>query len=682
MTTGIASVASQLVFVREYLSQFQGNEMVIALVLFFWLILGGIGTRLAHRCGAASAATLVNFSLCLAVLAIVQIICVRLLRPVVFLQAESVGFYSIVGFTALTMAPYAMLVGFVLPYSLYVLREQYPDFPSVSIYMADNFGDICGGALFAFCLVFWATPMQALAIANAPLVFAAACLSPRRGVHLALVLASAAVLITGVVVEMRLLKPGAGQLVHYEESRYARLTVRQDRSQITLFADGRPLVSNQSAISAEMHAHYPLSQVDQARRILFVSAVGGLTNELSKYHPDAIDYIELDPVAARLVNQFKIMPAIKGLRIIQADARTWLRTHNLKYDAILINLDEPATYQLNRFFTDRFFELVKGHLNPQGVFSFGVDGFANYPTPAQQQKISILWRTVQRHFRHVEILPGERIVFLCKQQPIDLDIPKRLQSLAISTQYAGPYFDGNITPGRIDQLRRLIDHQAPINTDDRPCLMRVIFDQWFTKFGTSPTLFWLALIGCSTAYIVRLKREEYVLFATGLTTMGSEILVIFAFQIYLGYIYFKIGILVTVFLSGMLPGAWLGKRWTRRSSHGLLISDLFLIAFVGAFILALQLGGDALPQGFYYAGGFLLSFAGGFQFPLALAELGDSRKFATRIFAVDLVGAACGALLVSTVLIPFLGLIATGGILSGIKLTSFLLLGQRHVLRS
>ena len=376
------------------------------------------------------------------------------------------------------------------------------------------------------------------------------------------------------------------------------------------------------------------------------------------------------------------MPATEGLRVIQADARTWLKTHNLNYDAILINLDEPETYQLNRFFTERFFELVKGHLNPQGIFSFGVQGFDNYPTPAQQRKISILWRTVRRHFSHVEILPGERLIFLCKQQPIDLDIPKRLQLLGISTKYAGPYFDGNITPGRIDQMRRLIDPQAPINTDDRPCLMRVIFDQWFTKFGTSPSLFWMALIGCSAVYIIRLKREEYVLFTTGLTTMGSEILVIFAFQIYLGYIYLKIGILVTVFLAGLLPGAWLGRRWNRLSTHGLLISDLFLIALVGAFIVALQLGGDALPQGFYYVGGFLLSFAGGFQFPMALAELGDSKKFATRIFAVDLVGAACGALLVSTVLIPILGLIATGCILSGIKLTSFLLLGQRHVLRS
>jgi hypothetical protein len=44
VATGIASVAVQLVLVREYLAQFRGNEIVIALIFFCWLVFGGIGT--------------------------------------------------------------------------------------------------------------------------------------------------------------------------------------------------------------------------------------------------------------------------------------------------------------------------------------------------------------------------------------------------------------------------------------------------------------------------------------------------------------------------------------------------------------------------------------------------------------------------------------------------------------
>ncbi len=682
IATGIASVASQLVFVREYLAQFQGNEIVVALVLFIWLILGGLGTRLA-RIGRSPSLNLLCFlSFGLSALAMVQIVAVRVLRPHIFLPAEAVGFYSILTFTLLTMAPYALLVGFVLPYTLFVLRLQRPGFSGVSLYMADSIGDMCGGALFAFCLVFWTTPMQALAIVNLPLIIAAVSLIPHRWIGWMGATAGIAVLISGVLVETRLLQPFAGELVAYEESRYARLTVQKDRSQLTLFADGRPLVNNQSIMSAEMHAHYALSQLDRVNRILVVSAIGGLAAELAKYHPTDIDYVELDPATSHLVDRFGIMPRIRGMNVIEADARIWLRRSSGRYDAILMNLDEPATYQLNRFFTEGFFALVKERLNPQGIFSFSVQGFANYPTRQQRQKISILATTARRHFTHVEMLPGERLFFLCRQRPLDLRIPERLQALGIPTQFVGPYYYGSITPQRVEQVRGMIDRRAPANTDSRPLLMGVIFDQWFAKFGTSQVGFWLILAVPAILYILRLKRQEYILFTTGMTAMGSEILVIFAFQIYLGYIYIKIGALVTVFLAGLLPGAWLGRRLTGLGKQALLASDLFLISLVLAFVIVLRAGGDAIPQSIYYACGFLISMAGGFQFPLVLASLGDTRTYTTRIFAVDLVGAACGALVISTVLIPRWGLMAAAGALVALKLTSFLLTGCSYVLRS
>jgi len=48
IATGISSVVTQLLTIREFLSQFSGNEFVIALILFNWLILGGAGTLLAR----------------------------------------------------------------------------------------------------------------------------------------------------------------------------------------------------------------------------------------------------------------------------------------------------------------------------------------------------------------------------------------------------------------------------------------------------------------------------------------------------------------------------------------------------------------------------------------------------------------------------------------------------------
>ena len=47
-----------------------------------------------------------------------------------------------------------------------------------------------------------------------------------------------------------------------------------------------------------------------------------------------------------------------------------------------------------------------------------------------------------------------------------------------------------------------------------------------------------------------MKKEEYVLFTTGFAAMGSEMLVIFVFQVLYGYIYLQIGAIIT---AGLVP---------------------------------------------------------------------------------------------------------------------------------
>ena len=47
---------------------------------------------------------------------------VRYLRRILFIPGVSVGFYPTFFFILVTMAPYALLVGYVLPYSLAVMR--------------------------------------------------------------------------------------------------------------------------------------------------------------------------------------------------------------------------------------------------------------------------------------------------------------------------------------------------------------------------------------------------------------------------------------------------------------------------------------------------------------------------------------------------------------------------------
>ena len=681
VATGIASVVAQLLLIREFLALFRGNEYVIALILFNWLILGGIGTKLARWVAgrSASRATLAWISLALALLGVLQIPALRQLRDLIFIHGSSVGFYPTFLFILAGMAPYCLLVGFALPYSLFVLRDETPGYSGVMVYMADNLGDVCGGALFSFLLVWLVTPLQALLLAGLPLVVSAVLLfPPGRKRWLWLVAGSLALIpMTGALglEKASLLRP-AGKLVHYQESRYGRLEVYRDREQSTLFRDGVPAVSDQNSSRAEEAIHYPLSQLDRVRRVLLIAPESGMLREVAKYRPELVDYVELDPAITTLQFRLGMVQKIPGLNLIHQDARAWLNATDRAYDAIIMNLPEPETFQVNRFFTTGFFATVQQHLSPGGVFSFSLEGYDNFLGEAQRRKVSSVFNTASRYFGEIILLPGGNIHFICRNGPLDPEIPARLAARGIATWYVSNYFAGEMTRERLAYLRGELEPAAPLNTDLKPQLMRLMFLQWFAMYQTSPLWFYGTLGLLLSAYLLRARREEFVLFSTGFMVMGSEILVIFAFQVYYGYIYTQIGLIVTVFLAGLLPGAWWGERLPSRPTKVLVWTDLVLALLLGLFWLLLVRVGEGMTVEFLLFFGFLVSFGCGMQFAPALKLGGSDNPAATRVFSADLLGAAAGALLTSVVLIPFWGIAMTTMALVIIKLVSLLLVSR------
>lgn len=200
-------------------------------------------------------------------------------------------------------------------------------------------------------------------------------------------------------------------LTFYKESRYGRIEIFKSNEQYTLYLDGKPIFSNQNSDLAEETIHYPLSQLDHADNILLISTESGVMSEIEKYHPITIDYIEMDSVVSDALLKFGLVTQIQGLNIIHQDGRAYLTRSAKKYDAIILNLPEPDTFQINRFYTDRFFELAKNHLAPGGIFSFSIQGIDNYLTDAKTVKISSLYHTARKIFTHVWMLPGQKYSF-------------------------------------------------------------------------------------------------------------------------------------------------------------------------------------------------------------------------------------------------------------------------------
>jgi spermidine synthase len=345
------------------------------------------------------------------------------------------------------------------------------------------------------------------------------------------------------------------------------------------------------------------------------------------------------------------------LNIINGDARNYIKNlENKKYDAVIVDLPEPDTFQVNRFFTSEFFGMVKGVLNEDGIFSFGFKFPPNYISDIRKKKLSTIYNTAQLYFQNVIMLPGEEAYFICRDFEVSLDIVGNLESKSIETRYISGFFNGNVTNERIAKLQDAIDKNEYINTDFEPRMMNIVFQEWFSLHSTSPRLFVIILLVLTIVYLIFMRREEYVLFSTGLVTMGAEMMVIFCFQVIYGYIYLKIGAIITVFLIGLLPGAAFGNIYKEAKNNALVVSEVILITLLLLFFFWVSFLKTELPQICFLLYCFIFSFFCGFQFPVATRILGEKTSPAAGCLAADISGAAVGTIITGTLLIPLWGI--------------------------
>jgi len=219
-------------------------------------------------------------------------------------------------------------------------------------------------------------------------------------------------------------------------------------------------------------------------------------------------------------------------------------------------------------------------------------------------------------------------------------------------------------------IRDCQDVRVPVNTDFDPKLIGIVLRHWFMEYGTSPNYFFLAVLGLTLTYLMFIRKEEYVLFSTGLAIMGIEMLVIFAFQVVYGYIYLKIGAIVTAFLLGLLPGAMIGNLATHNNKTRLMVSEISVLLLLIMFYLWAVFFRTGLHPVYYLMYSFFFSLVCGFQFPVVAGMIGEAKSPAAGCLAADLVGAAVGTLATGTIIIPLFGIKAAVIFLIAIKISS------------
>jgi spermidine synthase len=512
------------------------------------------------------------------------------------------------------------------------------------------------------------------------------------------------------------------KLIKITNSPYGQLAVSQvtGTKQYNFYQSGFWLASNQEIPLNESLAHLPLLFLDQPQNILLIGhGFQGLIKEILKHRPAKIYYLELDPWLVRTVlpylpNHLQKTFNQPSVKIINQDGRHFLKTAlPEKFDLALINLPDPSTALFNRFYTQESFKEVKNNLQEAGILATYLSFSPNYQNKDLIKLEASIYQTLKKVFPEVIVLPEEgTALFLASNQKSILNAPvslltERWQQRNLSTQFINqPYLNYLLTNQRTSQLNKVLaEEKVKINRDNWPISYAYNFFFWTTYFH--PRLsdwlrlslqikfsWFLALFLLLAGLILLLKKKTnpvkilwLAMAIGGFSLMAAEILLIIAYQSLFGYLYYRLALLIALFMLGLAGGTWLGIKKTQPRSnrlirlssisriHLLIIAYLFLIYCLFWFNLFDQINLFLSREIVFPILAVLIGGLVGLEFTYANHLYGAFHP--GFIYSADLLGSCLGALSAALFFIPLMGIGQTLLILIMINLLAIVFLSKQ-----
>ena len=182
-------------------------------------------------------------------------------------------------------------------------------------------------------------------------------------------------------------------------------------------------------------------------------------------------------------------------------------------------------------------------------------------------------------------------------------------------------------------------------------------------------------------YLVRIKPIPFALFTSGFAASSLEVVILIGFQILYGYAYHQISIIITAFMIGLALGSYYMNKRLKEMTKKDLVNIEFAIVFYSILLPALLLLLAKIKNNILVLASsqiliplftIIIAALVGMEFPLAskLFFKGKIGETAGKLYNADLVGACIGALLISALLIPLLGIFKVCFLVSILNLVS------------
>ena len=710
---GFTAMATQLILLREFLSVFNGNELVIGIVLANWMVLTGLGALINRKTKVpAGLKGMMTGLYILSIIPVITLFLLNWLRNSILPVGGIPGLGQILIGTGFLLLPFCLLSGWLFGAVSHYLSLVFNKNAISLTYGWETLGCITAGILCSLILVFLFEPFQNLAIillVNTVILFIInrkEIFSVRKKIHLylavAVIIAFATIVSNLDKTALQFLFPDQ-EIVAFKDTPYGKLVVTENAGQLNFFENNSLLFTTNNITVNEETVHYALLQRPINGNVLLLGGgISGVAQECLKYPLKRLDCIEINPAIQAFGKSFLILPADKRFKIHFGDPRlmvnkmsneknrfllkTMLVNRNmdsLSFDAIILDLPEPSTLQINRFYTVEFFDALKTLLIKNGIVTFSLKPTTDYMGSDALQVQSTMYQTLKAVFKNVSVIPGEKNYFLASDGQLTVTVASLGESRGISTEYVNEYYlDDASLKERSNKIMKRISVEAPINRDFEPIACYRQLRYWLSYPGNTdiyviiiPVILLLLFAG------IRSGGITVALFSAGLSSFSLEIILILTFQVLYGYVYLMTGIFFTLFMAGLATGVFLAKHFTKRAFFNQLIKLQFIsILLIGLSLATIYFSRDFqrslvlmhILYGLLIVG--IATVTGALFHIASILKSGDINKVAATNYSADLAGSAAGALLVNAWIVPSYGFIASLFIVAGVSMCGIILL--------
>jgi len=720
---GLSGIVAQVLLLRELLVSFYGNELILGIILANWLAAEALGAFLLGKYidrikNKIRIFVILQFAFSL--LLPLSIYFSRVFKNMLGIPfGEAVGLYDIFYISFLITASVGFCHGALFSLSCKLYNS------IGSVYTWETIGTIIGGLGLTYVLVPYLDSFQiAFLISIAGLVICYLLSKdysrPLRYITLSVIILMSYSILSGALKKLQSFSINTQwsrqRVLDYRNSVYGNIVVTQREKQYTFFYNGIPVVTvpYPDITFVQEFGNLPLLFHSDPQDILVISGgAGGLINEILKHPVKRIDYAELDPLIIQMIKKYPVALTQRELgdrrvNIINADGRFFVRTTKSRYDIVLIGISNPAELSVNRFFTKEFFSLLKPKLKPNAIVGFFLPGSLTYLSHQVRDLNACILNALKDTYTYVRIIPGDYNMFLASDfrgiMEVDTNlISAKINQRNIKTGLLLPaYLNYRLDKKRLDWfMESMSDATSKVNQDTAPFAVFETLVIWNKQFSTAIAHFFEFFqnsdLGCAATLIFIVTFILLLLFyrkpafsklslaysigTTGFFGMLMSLVLIFSFQAYYGYLYYQIGVLISIFMAGAALGSILITRYLPRIKRTLALFfriEMLIILFSGilAFILS-RLLGHVYSLALIFAVLFFISgFLVGVEFPLACKIYSDKEsqigQTSGLLYFSDLAGGWVAGMLGGIVFLPILGLFSTCMLAILFKLSSLL----------